>query len=191
MTRQAWVIAILCVAVGCTNSKTGGGDLADAPPGVTFTGLTPTEWSLASANGQWQIALSDADTAHEAQGCALATDQHNGLGAAGGEIVIGLPKADDGSTPASPCPADNYTLQKCANILGTGAFVPPGCAFYRQFDATGAVVGTTASLNGVVKISGDQGACTVIVTVGFFGKSFTEQTTLVNGATAQPWCMRD
>lgn len=191
MIRQAWVIALgtMC-AVGCTTTKNGD-DTVDATPAVQFTGMTSTEWTLANVNGQWQIAISDADQTHDAQACALSTDQHNGLGTAGGEIIVALPKADDGSVPATPCPADNYTLQKCANSLGTGAFVPAGCGFYRQFDANGAVVGTTASLTGVVKIAGDETSCTMIVSVGFLGKSFSEQVTLANGATAQPWCVRD
>jgi hypothetical protein len=193
MTRQAWVIALLCVATaaGC-NTKAGGDDGADATKSVAFTGLTPSEWSLFNANGEWQIALSDANMAHDAQGCALSADQHNtGLGTSGGEIIIHLPAADDGSTPATPCPANNYTLQKCTNNLGTGAFVPAGCAFYRQFDPNGAVIGTAASLTGVVKIAGDGGACTMIVTVGFLGKSFTAQATLMNSTAVQPWCVRD
>jgi len=104
---------------------------------------------LATANGTSQIAISDVTGS---KACALSTDQHNGLGAAGGEILIHLPDPSDDT-----CPAGNYTLLKCPNKIGTAAFVPAGCGFYRKFDATGAAIGTTASLTGVVKISGTAG----------------------------------
>ena len=69
--------------------------------------------------------------------------------------------------------------------------MPAGCGFYRKFDATGAVIGTTASLSGVVKISGDATTCTMIVTVGFLGMSFTQQAALKNSSIVQPWCVAD
>lgn len=196
MTRQAWVhwcvVAVAVAAAGCKKSsgetKDAGIDAPidaaiDAPPSVTYENLTPTEWSLALVSNQWQIAISDVagDKA-----CALSTDQHNGLDVAGGEIIIHLP-----DTATGPCPAGSFTLQKCPNNLGTEALVPAGCGFYRKFDASGAVIGTTPSLSGLVKIAGTVTSCTMIVTVGFLGKSFTHQATLVNGQTAQPWCVQD
>jgi hypothetical protein len=205
MTREAWLRRVWCAlgvvgaAAGCSTTKDPGAahdagidathDAAiDSPPAVAFEGLTPHEWSLASANGQWQITLADVGGA---SACALSTDQHNGLGAAGGEIIIHLPVADDSSTPASPCPANNYTLHKCPNDVGTAAFVPAGCGFYRKFDANGAVIGTTPSLTGTVKIAGTATSCTLRVDVGFLGQSFSQQASLTNGATAQPWCLQN
>src|ERR1700755_1955559 len=65
----------------------------DGPPPIAYEGLVPTEWSLANANNRWQIAISDV--AGNAA-CALSADQHNGLGVAGGEIIIQLPDASTG-----------------------------------------------------------------------------------------------
>jgi hypothetical protein len=170
-------------AAGCNTTNDGGIDAPPPPPVVTYSGLEPHAWSLATVNGQMQISISDVASATT---CSASTDQHTAIGAAGGQILIHL------AMPVTEtCPNGSYDLNKCANDPGAAAFVTAGCGFYRKYDASGAFVGSTPSLTGLVKFSGTAASCTMIVTVGFLGMSFTQQATFVHGETAQPWCVEN
>ncbi|HET9627773.1 MAG TPA: hypothetical protein VFP84_40725 [Kofleriaceae bacterium] len=177
------LIAVLAHVAGCETNNDGGVDAPPPPPVVTYEGLDPHEWSLATVNGQMQISISDVASP---TACAASTDQHNTIGAAGGQIIIHL------AMPVTEtCPNGSYDLSKCSNLPGNDAFVTTGCGFYRKYDAAGAVLGSTPSLTGLIKFSGTASTCTMIVTVGFLGRSFTQQATFVNGQTAQPWCVEN
>ena len=63
-----------------------------------------------------------------------------------------------------------------------------GCAYYREFDASGEVIGILAATAGVVTSSGDADACTIEVEMVFDGQDFVESVTLFDGLVANPWC---
>jgi hypothetical protein len=187
MFVERWLCALVSLTVaggaagGCSSSTSeDDAPPPDGTPAISYVPFTSMTWSLATMSGTSQLSISDQPGA---AACALGSDQHHSLGAAGVQIILHLP---DPTTET--CPQGNYTLMKCAAQLGTDAYVPAGCAFYRQFDAQGNVLGIAPGIDGVVSIAGTASSCAIRATVGFVGASFTEMFALANGDAAQPWC---
>jgi hypothetical protein len=177
--RALWGLALVATTTGCSTAQGDDVPPPDATLMVAFERFTSDTWSLTTVGGSTQISISDTGGA---AACALSTDQHNGLGAAGVEIILHLP-----TTSTETCPQGSYDLSKCPASLGADAFVPAGCAFYRKFDASGTSLGIAAAIDGVIVVSGTASSCTIRATIGFVGASFSEIFTLMNGTT-QPWC---
>src|SRR5882762_3647826 len=132
--RALGALAFVMMVSGCGSSGSSDDTAVDAgPPQIAYERFTSVTWSLATAGGRAQLSISDTPGT---AACALSTDQHNSLGAAGVQIILQLP-----STVTEICPQGKYQLEKCPADLGTAAFVPAGCAFYRKFDAQGNIVG--------------------------------------------------
>jgi hypothetical protein len=133
--------------------------------------------------GAAQLSITDGSGA---AACALAEDQRNSLGAAGGQIILRLPGM---VTDTCPVNAGGYTIRtNCPATLGSEAYVPEGCAYYRRWDAQGAPLGITVALNGEITIAGSASSCTIRANVGFLGAAFSEVLTLTTGTGPQPWC---
>lgn len=145
-----------------------------------FQPFTSTTWSLAMMGGAAQLSITDGSGA---VACTLSVDQQHTLGAAGVQIIVQL-----AGTVTDPCPVGQYPVTPRCASPGSAAYVPAGCAFYRQWDARGNTIGITAAINGEISIFGGTTSCTVRANVGFLGGSFAEMLTLTNGAGAQPWC---
>ena len=180
--RTLRVLVLLVAAGGCQPSSGDGNPPSDAAPIIMYERFVSTTWSLSTTGGAAQLSITDAAGP---AACALSVDQHRSLGAAGVQIILQLPGMVTGT-----CPQGGYSINgKCAAALGSAAYVPAGCAFYRKWDAQGALVGLTAAINGEITIAGTPSSCTIRASVGFLGASFDEIFSLTNGATAQPWCM--
>jgi hypothetical protein len=179
--RTLPVLALLVAVQGCMPSDTPAAD-ASANPTIMFQPFTSKTWSLSIMNGEAQLSITDGGGP---AACALSEDQRRSLGTAGVQIIAHLP-----GMVTETCPAGHggFTLTECAAPLGSSAYVPAGCAFYRQWDAQGASVGVAVAINGVISFSGDATSCYIIANIGFLGADFNEQFTLMNGPTAQPWC---
>jgi hypothetical protein len=180
----ALALLAAAAAAGCNNADTP--PPVDAAPTVTFThDFISHNWSISTINNETQLTISDTPGA---AACALSADQHNTLTGMGGEIIVHVPGPTDG-----PCPTGNYTIKgtdgDCSRSPGTDAFVPEACGFFVTFDATGKPIGNTPALNGVIKFSGDENACTIEATVGFLGASFTDQADLATSPASGPWCV--
>jgi hypothetical protein len=180
--RMLCALVLLVAGGGCGSSMGGDDAPADAgDPIIMYQPFTSATWSLATAGGRAQLSVSDGTGA---TACGLATDQHHSPGAAGVQLILHLP-----DMVTDPCPSGNYTMKKnCAASLGTEAYVPAGCAFYRKWDAQGKLVGIAASLDGGITVVGNTNSCTLRVLISFLGTNYGETLTLTNGVGAQPWC---
>jgi hypothetical protein len=178
--RTLRVLVLLVAAAGCT-PQDGGTDSGSPDKIIVYDPLTANTWSLSMMGGGAQLSITDATSA---AACALAVDQHNGLGAAGGQIILRLP-----GTVTDTCPVGNYTIRSnCDPTLGSEAYVTAGCAFYRRWDAQGTLLGITVALNGEITVAGSAASCTIRANVGFLGAAFSEVASLANGTGVQPWC---
>jgi hypothetical protein len=186
MTAQPVIrVLVLIAAAGGCKSSTGDDDGTDpgvdAIPSISFERFSSHTWSLSQKDGAAQLSISDTKGS---AACALSVDMKNGLGEAGVQIIVQLPGMVSGT-----CPVDHFTLgTHCGAALGSGPYVPAGCAYYRKFDAQGATIGIAAAIAGEIDFSGSANECTIRTNVGFVGATFTEQASLINGAGAQPWC---
>jgi hypothetical protein len=179
--RTLRVLVLLVAAGGCMPSG-GSTSTPDAAPMIMYERFVSTTWSLSTIGGASQLTITDAAGA---AACALSVDQKRTLGGAGVEIILQL-----AGPVTDTCPAGHYSINgKCPATFGTDAYVPAGCAFYRKWDAQGALVGFTVAINGEITIVGTPDSCTIRASVGFLGASFDEVFTMTNGAGAQPWCM--
>ena len=181
--RTLGVVVVFVAAAGCDSSMSSGADAAgpDGEPVIMFQPFTSTTWSLAVMGGAAQISITDGSGA---AACALSTDQHNGLGAAGVQLIMQLP-----GTATDPCPSGHYDVTpRCPATLGSAAYAPAGCAFYRQWDAQGKEVGIAVAINGTITFVGDPTSCSIQASIGFLCGSFAETFTLRNGTGMQPWC---
>ncbi|HEX2692002.1 MAG TPA: hypothetical protein VHN14_35580 [Kofleriaceae bacterium] len=174
------VLVVLVAAEGCMPSGAAAMDATDAVPTIMFQPFTSMTWSLSMTGGAAQLSITDGGGT---AACALSEDQRRSLGTAGVQIIAHL-----SGTVTDTCPSGHFPLSKCATALGTDPYAPAGCAFYRQWNAQGTPVGTTAAINGEISFTGDATSCTIIANVGFLGGSFSERFTLMNGAGVQPWC---
>jgi len=128
-----------------------------------------------------QIAMTDG-TGQIA--CALPTDQHNSLGAAGHEIIMNLEAAN-----GFPCPTGTFAVpSNCPDDTGFLGSVQERCAYYRVWDATGAVVGTLRATAGSVTVTGNENSCTITANFSFSGQQWTDSFTVTNLLSPAPWC---
>jgi len=179
--RTLRVLVLLVAAAGCTPQDGGTDPDANVTPIIMYDPLTSMTWSMSMMGGAAQISIT---TGTGAAACALAVDQRNGLGAAGGQIILRLPE-----TVTDTCPVGSHTIRSnCAATLGSEAYVAAGCAFYRRWDAQGVPLGITVALNGVITVAGTAASCTINAGVGFLGAAFSEMVSLTNGTGVQPWC---
>lgn len=210
MTRHSWILVAALAACGGNsggggqcgggggggivvggggqgNGGGGGGNgvcAIDAPGGgnVEYKAFTPHTRSMGDALGAYQLAVSDGDGA---VACGLASDQANGLGQAGHEILVNITSDD----LAPICPVGTYSIRSgCPATPMAGPAVENGCAYFRPFDATGASMGFLAATAGAVTVSGTDSSCTFDVTLSFAGTQFADTFTLVNGTGNLPWC---
>ncbi|HET7502774.1 MAG TPA: hypothetical protein VFK02_17250 [Kofleriaceae bacterium] len=180
-------VSVLIAAAGCSSSTGGGGTDpgVDAIPSISYERFSSHTWSVSQVGGAMQLSISDLtyDATHPAP-CAASEDASRDLGATGVQIILQIP-----GTVSGTCPVNNYTLSThCSPQLGSGAYVPAGCAYYRKFDAQGTIVGMATAIAGEIDLSGSASACTIKANVGFVGATFNEQITLTNGDGVQPWC---
>jgi hypothetical protein len=180
--RTLRVLVLVAVAAGCkASSSETDGAVPDGEPIIMFQPFTSTTWSLAVNSGAAQLSITDGSGP---AACALSADHQHSLGAAGVQLILQLP-----GTVTGPCPSGHYDVTpRCPASLGNAAYVPAGCAFYRQWDAQGKEVGIAVAINGTITFVGDATSCSIQASIGFLGGSFAETFTLRNGAGAQPWC---
>ena len=178
---------MLVLLTGCPPSDNGGDDepTPDAAPVVMFETFEATTWSLAVVDGYYQLSVTDGTGA---PACALAQDQANGYPAAGHQMILNIGPA----IPNVACPTESYDMRtSCPVNAGPEAYVTELCAYYRRWNAQGQLLGSAASINGIITIAGTAASCTVRANVGFLGNSFANMSTLLNGTGAQPWCQSD
>jgi len=183
MTAERTLCALVWIAAaGACNTMGGGTDPGpDAPPVLTYEPFVSKTWSLSTMAGATQLSITNGGGA---AACALSQDYRQTLGGAGVQIILQFP-----GTPPAPCPVGEYQLVKnCASSFGSGAFVPAGCAYYRKWDAQGTQLGMTIAIDGIITIAGSATECMIRASITFLGNSFIENFTLMDGATAQPWC---
>ena len=178
-------LALLLVLVAACGSKDDGGVIIpDAPSGnqVTFTSFTARTGSLADADStEMQIAMTDGTGAIA---CGLSTDQHNSLGTAGHEIIMALQPPN-----GFPCPVGTFAVpSNCPEPSSFSGAVPEKCAYYREWDATGAASAMLPATAGSVTVTGDENACTIQVTLSFSGTQWTDSFTVTNLLAPEPWC---
>ena len=180
--RTLRVLVLLAAAGGCMpmDDTTPG---PDPTPIIMYDPLTSHTWSLSMMGGAAQLSITDGSGP---AACALGADQRLSLGAAGGQIILRLPVM---ATDTCPALTSGYELRSnCPATLGSEAYVPEGCAFYRRWDAQGTPLGITVALNGVIKSTGNATSCTIYANIGFLGAAFSEMVSLTNGTGMQPWC---
>jgi len=177
------VFVLLGAAGGCMPSNSSPNPDAKTAPIIMYEpSFTSKTWSLSITGSAAQLSISDVSGP---AACALSPDQKQSLPAGGGQIILRLPGVVTGT-----CPVKTYTINThCAATLGTEAYVPEGCAFYRKWDAQGQLIGFTAALSGEIGFSGSDTQCLIRANVGFLGAIFDEQKEMMNGAGMQPWCM--
>lgn len=183
MLAQRLGVLVLLVTAGACDSSSSDPPADAAPDGqpiIMAERFPSSTWSLSIKDGAAQLSITDGTGA---AACALSEDHRRGLGGAGRQIIIGLP-----GTITGPCPVGGYSLTSCPASLGTGTYVPPGCAFYRRWDANGTSLGIAAAINGEITFTGTGTSCSIRGNVGFVGTSFAETFTLSGGTGAQPWC---
>lgn len=160
----------------------GPGSTPDAGPVIMYERFVSMTWSLSMTGTTAQLSISDTAGA---AACALSQDQKRSLPTGGSQIILQLPGPVTGT-----CPVKTYTINThCAATLGTGAYVTEGCAFYRQWDAQGKLLGSAVALSGEIGFAGSDADCQIRANVGFLGATFSEIKDLTNGAGMQPWCM--
>lgn len=180
MGERTWPILALLV-VGCSDPG-GGGSNPDATVPIMYQALNAATFSMSMKSGAAQISLTDGTGT---AACQLSVDHTRSLGTAGAQIILRLP-----DPVTDTCPVGTYGLRmKCDLSLGSEAFVPAGCAFYRRWDASGTALGIASALNGSVMIGGSALSCTVRVSIGFLGDTYTDTFNLTNGTGQQPWCL--
>jgi hypothetical protein len=177
---------LLMVLAACGSSSDGRVSLPDGPTGnhnVTFTNFAARTGSLSGADqdSEMQIAMTDGIGS---LACSLPSDQHNGLGAMGHEIIMNL-QASNGF----PCPVGSFGVPSdCPDDPGPLGSVRERCAYYREFDASGSVVGTLRATAGTVTVMGDENSCTFQTTFSFSGQQWTDSFTVTNLLAPEPWC---
>jgi hypothetical protein len=175
---------ILLVVAACGSNDDGGVVIPDGPghQNVTFTPFTARTGTMADADGsQMQIAMTDGTGAIA---CSLSTDQHNSLGAAGHEIIMALQPPN-----GFPCPVGTFAVpSNCPTDTGFMGNVPEKCAYYREWDATGASSAMLPATAGSVTVSGNEQSCTINVTLSFSGTQWTDSFTVTNLLAPEPWC---
>lgn len=171
-------LVLVAMLAGCPNNDIE--PMPDALPPITYESFTDVTWSFSLVGGHHQLSITDGmGTA----ACGLSQNHTNSLGAAGHQLIMHV-TADTGVA----CPAGSYPLRtNCSAALGTEAHVPIGCAYYRRFDAQGALLGILPARLGEVQVAGTAGSCSIRVNLGFLGDSFARMQTLTNGP-ASPWC---
>lgn len=188
MKSSLALVLLSVLLAGCPdpddNNMMGGPDAAppaDAVPPISYESFAATTWSVSMVDGRYQVSITDGTGV---SACALSADHRNDLGTAGHQLIMSVPAAG-----GLPCPAGSYPMNtSCGINVGTGTAVPASCAFYRKWDAQGALLGVAGAINGEVTFAGSTGSCTVRVNVGFVGGSFAMMATLSDGQGAQPWC---
>jgi hypothetical protein len=187
--RTLLVLFLIAAAGGCPapagSGNDGGVDAldggADATPMITYDPFTSKTWSLSTTGGAAQLSITDGGGP---AACALSTDHAHSLGVAGVQIILQLP-----GTVTGTCPVGDFSLNMhCASALGSGAYVPAGCAYYRKFDAQGTPIGFAVAIQGLISIVGDATSCMIRASITFVGNSFVENFVLMNGDGVQPWC---
>ena len=179
-----WVL--LVVVAACSSNMDGGVVVPDGPGGnqvVTFTPFAARTGSLSGADqdSERQIAVTDGIGS---SACSLPSDQHNGLGQAGHEIIMNL-QASNGY----PCPVGSFSVPSdCPDDPGFLGSVRERCAYYRVWDASGSLVGTLRATAGTVTVMGDEQSCTFQTTFSFSGQQWTDSFTVTNLLAPQPWC---
>src|SRR5882762_11241451 len=91
--RALGALAFVMMVSGCGSSGSSDDTAVDAgPPQIAYERFTSVTWSLATAGGRAQLSISDTPGT---AACALSTDQHNSLGAAG--VLVGRQRARCGA----------------------------------------------------------------------------------------------
>jgi hypothetical protein len=181
--RTLLVLVLIAGASGCPASSGGGTDPGvDATPMITYEPFVSKTWSLSMTGGAAQLSITDGGGA---AACALSTDYRQSLGAAGVQIILQLPGTVTGTCPVGEFPMNT----QCATALGSGAYVPAGCAYYRKFDAQGTPIGFAVAVKGsTITFIGNETSCMIRASITFVGNSFIENFVLMNGTGMQPWC---
>jgi hypothetical protein len=182
--QHSMLAYLALVVAGCGGSSKDGPENMDAaeskPP---YQGFAPMTRSMALADGNMQVSLTDAVGPIA---CALSTNQNSGLGTAGHQIILNY-----GSPTGVPCSGGTFAIDSTCPASpgqGLGAAVRRGCAYFRQWDATAHLVAVRAASAGAIQISGNEAACEIKVELSFDGQAFADTFTLTNLLAAQPWC---
>ncbi|MEP6864905.1 MAG: hypothetical protein ABJE66_30075 [Deltaproteobacteria bacterium] len=176
--------ALILVVAACS-SNNNAVDIPDAGSGsnqLMFTSFTSRTASLTDADSsEMQIAMTDG---MGTIGCSLSSDQHNSLGAAGHEIIMALQPPN-----GVPCPVGTFAVpSNCPTDTGFLGYVPEKCAYYREWDASGASLGMLPATAGSVTVSGNEQSCTIQATFSFSGVQWTDSFTVTNLLAPKPWC---
>lgn len=155
---------------------------AAAVSNVQFQSFVPKTRSVGTANGAYQLAISDG---MGGTACGLSTDKANSLGVAGHEIIADLTYNSGGYS----CDPGTYSFHSDCGAPGADPAVASGCAYYRPFDSTGRSMGFLPATAGSVTVSGDYTNCIFDVNLSFSGMQWNDHFTLtsVNGGE-NPWC---
>ena len=181
--RTLLVLVLIAGASGCPASSGGGTDPGvDATPMITYEPFVSKTWSLSMTGSAAQLSITDGGGA---AACALSTDHRQSLGAAGVQVILQL-----SGTVTGTCPVGEYPMNsQCPTALGSGAYVPAGCAYYRKFDAQGTPIGFAVAVKGsTITFIGNETSCMIRASITFVGNSFIENFVLMNGTGMQPWC---
>jgi len=173
-------LLVAALACGCTNTEEPAGG-ADASVPIAYEIFPATTWSVSHQRNTTQLSISDLTTG---AACSASTNHDVQLAAPGSQVILNI---DTGT--AGPCAAGTFDVRTdCPASLGSDAFVPKGCAYYRRWDANGKLEGTLVARNGSIQIAGTASSCVIRANIGFLGQSLNESLTF-DFTGAQPWCM--
>ena len=180
LSRPRLVVLALALTAGCTDLETQGNgpDVLVSAMFVEFEGLTA---SMTVNGGGHQLSITDAVSA---DACGAVEDFNLTPTAARHQLLINV-TADDGSV----CPVGNYDVSRtCPSTYAGTPALSGNCAYYRAWDANGALIGTTAAINGTISVTGSAGSCSVRPIVGFVGGSYSATWTFTGGTAGGTYC---
>jgi len=183
-SRTRLVVLALALTAGCTDLENQGtgpdASSGGSPPTmfVMFEGLTA---SMTVNGGGHQLSITDAVGTNA---CAAVEDFNLTPAGALHQLLINV-TADDGTV----CPVGNYDVSRsCPSTYQGTPALSGNCAYYRAWDASGALLGTTAAINGTISVTGSAGSCTVRPIVGFVGGSYSASWTFTGGVAGGTYC---
>ena len=180
--KIGWVIAVLATA-GCRmggdrdESCGRGDDCVTLPPDAPTNGseygtvqpMTAATSGLASADYK---SLLGATTAAGNLGCAVIQDEQSSPGASSSVVYAKIER----SSGDGRCPSGAYAIRNdpayCGRDLYFGLY--PGCAQYKQWDASGMQVASRLAIGGYVNVQDSPQTaswhiCTIELSAAFAG----------------------
>jgi len=152
----------------------------DAPSnGAEFGTVQPmTAATMGLAAGDYK-ALLGVTTAAGNLGCAVIRDEKSSPGASSSLVYAKI----EGSSGDTRCPSGAYAIRNDATYCGSSSYLPlnPGCALYKQWDASGAQIANRYAIGGYVNVQDSRQSdtwhiCTIELSTVFAGGTTIAKT---------------